>query len=108
MQLEKLEQEVLGWMLMMGDRLALQDDHFTQERHAAVFRAIEWCREHDSKLDEEAVALALEERGELGLVGGRAYLDTLILHSPRFAASAFRAAELLKSEHKTRLIRAHH
>lgn len=106
MQLLTIEQEALGWMLMTGDQFQLQKQHFSDRRHAVIFQAIQWCHANQVHGDTVEVALALQEMGHLEAIGGRPYLDTLIQKCPQFAAAAFRAAEMLKSDYATQLSRS--
>lgn len=103
MQLLNIEQEALGWMLMTGDQFQLQTHHFSDRRHAFILQAIQWCHGNQVNGDTEQVALALQEMGNFEAIGGQPYLDMLVHKCPRFAAAAFRAAEMLKSDYAEQL-----
>ncbi|GAA1546815.1 hypothetical protein GCM10009827_078780 [Dactylosporangium maewongense] len=91
------EQAVLGAALLdpavladLGQRLAAGD--FYRPAHAELWRTLVALHHADRPTDAVTVAAYLAEAGDLGKVGGAAYLHTLIASVPTTANAGYYAA----------------
>ena len=66
----------------------LRPEHFYFKAHQDIFRTIIDLFEHGQLPDVVTVANRLEERGKLEAVGGRSYLQELLLRVPATAAAS--------------------
>jgi replicative DNA helicase len=90
------EQSVLGGMLLSKDAIAdvvevLRGPDFYRPAHELVFEAILDLYGRGEPADAVTVADELNKRGELGRVGGPAYLHTLLSSVPTAANAGFYA-----------------
>jgi replicative DNA helicase len=93
------EQSVLGGMLLSKDAIGevvaiLKAEHFAAPKHETIFRAILDVDSKGDPVDPITVAGALTKRGEIGKVGGAAYLHHLVQTVPT-AANAEYYAEIV-------------
>src|SRR5690625_5018076 len=96
------EQSVLGGMLLSKDAIAdvveeLRGPDFYRPAHELVYDAIIDLYGRGELADAVTVAAELSKRGELGRVGGAAYLHTLISSVPT-AANAGYYARLVRDQ----------
>src|SRR5690625_2649512 len=96
------EQSVLGGMLLSKDAIAdvveeLRGEDFYRPAHEMVYDAILDLYGRGEPADAITVAAELTKRGELGRVGGAAYLHTLIASVPT-AANAGYYARLVRDQ----------
>ena len=96
------EQSVLGGMLLSKDAIAdvveeLRGPDFYRPAHELVYDAIIDLYGRGEPADAVTVAAELSKRGELGRVGGAAYLHTLISSVPT-AANAGYYARLVRDQ----------
>ncbi|HLS49535.1 MAG TPA: DnaB-like helicase C-terminal domain-containing protein, partial [Actinomycetaceae bacterium] len=96
------EQSVLGGMLLSKDAIAdvveeLRGEDFYRPAHEMVYDAILDLYGRGEPADAITVAAELTKRGELGRVGGAAYLHTLIAAVPT-AANAGYYARLVREQ----------
>ncbi|WP_413451720.1 replicative DNA helicase [Georgenia phoenicis] len=96
------EQSVLGGMLLSKDAIAdvveeLRGPDFYRPSHELVYDAIIDLYGRGEPADAVTVAAELGKRGELGRVGGAAYLHTLIASVPT-AANAGYYARLVRDQ----------
>ncbi|HLS73475.1 MAG TPA: replicative DNA helicase [Actinomycetaceae bacterium] len=96
------EQSVLGGMLLSKDAIAdvveeLRGQDFYRPAHELVYDAIIDLYGRGEPADAVTVAAELSKRGELGRVGGAAYLHTLISSVPT-AANAGYYARLVRDQ----------
>ncbi|WP_445263310.1 replicative DNA helicase [Pseudokineococcus sp. 5B2Z-1] len=94
------EQSVLGGMMLSKDAIAdvvevLRSTDFYRPNHESVFEAITDLYGRGEPADAVTVAAELNRRGDLGRVGGAAYLHTLIASVPT-AANAGYYAEIVR------------
>ena len=94
------EQSVLGGMMLSKDAIAdvvevLRGTDFYRPAHELVFDAVLDLYGRGEPADAVTVAAELTKRGELGRVGGAAYLHTLISSVPT-AANAGYYAEIVR------------
>ncbi len=94
------EQSVLGGMMLSKDAIAdvievLRGTDFYRPAHELVFEAVLDLYGRGEPADAVTVADELTKRGELGRVGGAAYLHTLISSVPT-AANAGYYAEIVR------------
>jgi len=86
------EQVVLGAAMLAPEEVVpklltrLRPEHFYFKAHQDIFRTILELFEHGQLPDVVTVANRLEERGKLESVGGRSYLQELLLRVPATAA----------------------
>jgi DNA-binding transcriptional ArsR family regulator len=66
-------------------RTGLTAEHFNLEGHRLVLRAVAALYERDERPDLVTLAAELEKRGDLGAVGGPAYLTALMESASTFA-----------------------
>src|SRR5699024_5009622 len=96
------EQSVLGGMLLSKDAIAdvveeLRGQDFYRPAHELVYDAVIDLYGRGEPADAVTVAAELSKRGELGRVGGAAYLHTLISSVPT-AANAGYYARLVRDQ----------
>src|SRR5699024_5995593 len=96
------EQSVLGGMLLSKDAIAdvveeLRGQDFYRPAHELVYDAVIDLYGRGEPADAVTVAAELSKRGELGRVGGAAYLHTLISSVPT-AATAGSYARLVRDQ----------
>ena len=94
------EQSVLGGMMLSKDAIAdvvevLRGTDFYRPNHESVFDAVTDLYGRGEPADAVTVAAELNRRGDLGRVGGAAYLHTLIASVPT-AANAGYYAEIVR------------
>ncbi|WP_366146509.1 replicative DNA helicase [uncultured Pseudokineococcus sp.] len=94
------EQSVLGGMMLSKDAIAdvvevLRGTDFYRPNHESVFEAVTDLYGRGEPADAVTVAAELNRRGDLGRVGGAAYLHTLIASVPT-AANAGYYAEIVR------------
>ncbi len=86
------EQVVLGAAMLAPEDMVpklltrLRPEHFYVRAHQDIYRSIVELFEHGQLPDVVTVANRLEERGKLAEVGGRSYLQELLLRVPVTAA----------------------
>nr|WP_233149991.1 MULTISPECIES: replicative DNA helicase [unclassified Kineosporia] len=90
------EQSVLGGMMLSKDAIAdvveqLRSMDFYRPAHETVFEAITDLYSRGEPADAVTVAAELTRRGELGRIGGHAYLHTLISSVPTAANAGYYA-----------------
>src|SRR4051812_5857821 len=90
------EQSVLGGMLLSKDAIAdvvevLRGNDFYVPRHETVFEAILDLYGRGEPADAVTVAAELTKRGDLGAIGGPAYLHTLLSSVPTAANAGYYA-----------------
>ena len=90
------EQSVLGGMMLSKDAIAdvvevLRSTDFYRPAHEAVFEAVIDLYGRGEPADAVTVAAELTRRGELGRVGGHAYLHTLVSSVPTAANAGYYA-----------------
>src|SRR4051795_827255 len=90
------EQSVLGGMLLSKDAIAdvvevLRGNDFYVPRHETVFEAILDLYGRGEPADAVTVAAELTKRGDLGGIGGPAYLHTLLSSVPTAANAGYYA-----------------
>ncbi|HKE65279.1 MAG TPA: replicative DNA helicase [Micromonosporaceae bacterium] len=105
------EQCVLGGMLLSKDAIAdvieiLRSNDFYQPRHATVFDTILDLYGRGEPADSITIAAALVDSGDIGRVGGVAYLHTLIASVPTAANAAYYARIVSERAVLRRLIEA--
>jgi len=105
------EQCVLGGMLLSKDAIAdvveiLREGDFYRPAHATVFNAILDLYGRGEPADAVTTAAALANAGELGRVGGAAYLHTLISSVPTAANAAYYARIVSERAVLRRLVEA--
>ncbi len=88
------EQSVLGGMMLSKDAIAdvieqVRGNDFYRPAHELVFEAILDLYGRGEPADAVTVAAELTKRGELGRVGGAAYLHTLISSVPTAANAGY-------------------
>ncbi len=90
------EQSVLGGMLLSKDAIAdvievLRGNDFYRPAHETVYEAILDLYGRGEPADAVTVAAELTKRGELGQIGGPAYLHTLLSSVPTAANAGYYA-----------------
>jgi replicative DNA helicase len=90
------EQSVLGGMLLSKDAIAdvvevIRAPDFYRPAHETVFEAITDIYARGEPADAVTVAAELTRRGDLGRIGGHAYLHTLISSVPTAANAGYYA-----------------
>jgi replicative DNA helicase len=90
------EQSVLGGMLLSKDAIAdvvevLRGNDFYVPRHETVYEAILDLYGRGEPADAVTVAAELTKRGQLGTIGGPAYLHTLLSSVPTAANAGYYA-----------------
>jgi replicative DNA helicase len=90
------EQSVLGGMLLSKDAIAdvievLRGNDFYVPRHETVFEAVLDLYGRGEPADAVTVAAELTKRGDLGAIGGPAYLHTLLSSVPTAANAGYYA-----------------
>ena len=90
------EQSVLGGMLLSKDAIAdvievLRGNDFYRPAHETVYEAILDLYGRGEPADAVTVAAELTKRGELGQIGGAAYLHTLLSSVPTAANAGYYA-----------------
>src|SRR5690554_2722253 len=90
------EQSVLGGMLLSKDAIAdvveeLRGQDFYRPAHELVYDAIIDLYGRGEPADAVTVSAELTKRGEIGWIGGAAYLHTLISSVPTAANAGFYA-----------------
>lgn len=101
------EAAFLGCLLASPEQLpdvapAVQADDFAVHRHRWIYEALQACGE---TADIVTVAAALEQRHQLGEIGGTAYLARLLTETPNsYAAEAY--GELVAAEGRRRKLAA--
>ena len=105
------EQCVLGGMLLSKDAIAdvveiLRTGDFYQPRHASIFDTILDLYGRGEPADSITVAAALVDAGDIGRIGGVAYLHTLIASVPTAANASYYARIVSERAVLRRLIEA--
>jgi replicative DNA helicase len=105
------EQCVLGGMLLSKDAIAdvveiLRTNDFYQPRHATIFDTILDLYGRGEPADSITVAAALVDAGDIGRIGGVAYLHTLISSVPTAANASYYARIVTERAVLRRLIEA--
>ena len=105
------EQCVLGGMMLSKDAIAdvieiLRSGDFYRPAHATIFDTILDLYGRGEPADPITVAAALTDAGELGRVGGAAYLHTLISSVPTAANAAYYARIVSERAVLRRLVEA--
>jgi replicative DNA helicase len=105
------EQSVLGGMLLSKDAIAdvvevIRSIDFYRPNHAMIFEAILDLYGRGEPADAVTVAAAMVNAGELGRVGGAAYLHTLMSSVPTAANAAYYARIVAERAVLRRLIEA--
>lgn len=105
------EQSVLGGMLLSKDAIAdcveaLRSKDFYRPAHEMVYEAILTLYGRGEPADAVTVADELTKRGEIGRVGGQAYLHQLISAVPTAANAAFYAQIVVERAILRRLVEA--
>lgn len=90
------EQSVLGGMLLSKDAIAdvvevLRGTDFYRPAHELVFEAVLDLYGRGEPADAVTVSAELTKRGELGRIGGPAYLHTLLSSVPTAANAGYYA-----------------
>ncbi|MDR0366684.1 MAG: replicative DNA helicase, partial [Bifidobacteriaceae bacterium] len=88
------ERSALGAMLLSKDAIAdvvavLRPDDFYRPQHEMVFRAITDIYSRGEPVDVVTVAAELKNRGEIGRIGGRPYLASLMAQVPTAANAGY-------------------
>ncbi len=105
------EQSVLGGMLLSKDAIAdvvevLRGVDFYRPAHELVYEAVLDLYGRGEPADAVTVAAALTKRGELGRVGGAAYLHTLLSSVPTAANAGYYARIVHERAVLRRLVQA--
>jgi replicative DNA helicase len=105
------EQSVLGGMLLSKDAIAdvaeeLMAGDFYRPAHELVYEAITDLYSKGEPADAVTVAAELTRRGEIGRVGGPAYLHTLLSSVPTAANAGFYARIVRERSILRRLVSA--
>jgi replicative DNA helicase len=105
------EQSALGGMLLSAEAIADVTDiisvrDFYQPSHAAVFSVLLDQYSRGEPTDAVSVGARLMEVGDLGRIGGAAYLHTLIESVPTAANAAYYAKIVRKRARRRRAIEA--
>ncbi len=105
------EQSVIGGMLLSKDAIAdvveiLKSNDFYRPAHAIVFDAILDLYGRGEPADAVTVAAALADAGNLGRVGGAAYLHTVMNLVPTAANAAYYARIVAERAVLRRLVEA--
>jgi len=105
------EQSVLGGMLLSKDAIAdvvevLRGVDFYRPAHEMVFEAVLDLYGRGEPADAVTVAAELTKRGELGRVGGAAYLHTLLSSVPTAANAGYYARIVHERAVLRRLVQA--
>lgn len=105
------EQSVLGGMLLSKDAIAdvvevLRGTDFYRPAHELVFEAVLDLYGRGEPADAVTVAAELTKRGELGRVGGPAYLHTLLSSVPTAANAGYYARIVHERAVLRRLVQA--
>ncbi len=105
------EQSVLGGMLLSKDAIAdvvevLRGNDFYRPANESVFEAILDLYGRGEPADAVTVAAELTKRGEIGRVGGAAYLHTLLSSVPTAANAGFYARIVRERAILRRLVQA--
>jgi len=105
------EQSVLGGMMLSKDAIAdvvevLRGNDFYRPAHELVFEAVLDLYGRGEPADAVTVAAELTKRGELGRVGGPAYLHTLISAVPTAANAGYYARIVRERAVLRRLVEA--
>jgi replicative DNA helicase len=105
------EQSVLGGMMLSKDAIAdvvevLRGNDFYRPAHELVFEAILDLYGRGEPADAVTVSAELTKRGELGRVGGPAYLHTLISSVPTAANAGYYARIVRERAVLRRLVEA--
>jgi replicative DNA helicase len=96
-ELEEAEQSVLGGMLLSKDAIAdvistpMQGRDFHKTAHETIYRAVLDAYAKGEPADPVTMSAELTRRGELGKVGGAAYLHTLVQIVPTAVNAAYYA-----------------
>jgi replicative DNA helicase len=90
------EQSVLGGMLLSADAIddvlaILKPEQFAAPKHETIFRAILSVYTKGDPVDPITATDELTKRGEIGKIGGRAYLHALVQTVPTAANAAYYA-----------------
>ena len=90
------EQSVLGGMLLSKDAVAdvievLRGNDFYRPAHETIYESILDLYGRGEPADAVTVSAELRKRGELGQIGGPAYLHTLISSVPTAANAGYYA-----------------
>ena len=105
------EKSVLG-ALMLDERAwedvseNLQDSDFYRHEHRLIFRSIAHLMNNEQPLDVVTVAEELDEREELGKIGGAGYLSQLVDMTPSIDNCAAYATIVRERAQQRRLIEA--
>src|SRR5215475_118503 len=105
------EQCVLGGMLLSKDAIAdvveiVRSHDFYQPRHAMIFDTVLDLYGRGEPADSITVAAALVDAGDIGRIGGVAYLHTLIASVPTAANASYYARIVSERAILRRLIEA--
>ncbi len=105
------EASVLGAMLLSKDAISdaveiVRSQDFYRPAHQLIYDAILEHYVHDSPADAVTIAAELTRRGELGKVGGAAYLHTLVAGVPTAANADYYASIVRERAVMRRLVEA--
>jgi len=105
------ERSVLGAMLLSKDALAdvvavIRGEDFYRPANEVIFEAITHVYSRGEPVDPVTVAAELTRRGEIGRVGGPAYLASLIAEVPTAANGAYYAQIVRDQAALRRLVEA--
>jgi replicative DNA helicase len=105
------EQSVLGGMLLSKDAIAdvaeeLTAGDFYRPAHELIYTAVTDLFARGEPADAVTVAAELTRRGEIGRIGGAAYLHTLLSSVPTAANAAFYARIVRERAVLRRLVQA--
>jgi replicative DNA helicase len=103
------EESVLGAMLIAGEAainpivvdVRLHAEDFYRDSHRAIFRAVTSLYNKNEAVDVLTVCAELEERGDLEVAGGKAYVHQLAAGVPA-AGNARYYGDIVKGESKRR------
>jgi len=84
---------------------ALEEDLFRQKKHKTIYRAIKSVLHEGQEPDIVTVASMLEERGELGAIGGRQYLAEIVSGAVTSANIEYTTKRVVEAYFKDRLVR---
>jgi hypothetical protein len=106
---EETERAVLGAILLRPEDLetaarTLRPDDFYSERHQLLYQAFLDLSSDETAIDERTTQAILEQRGQLELVGGLAYLTGLDLDLPDIGRLETYAAIVKERSIRRRLI----
>ena len=104
------EQSILGGLFLdphAFDKIPfLSEQDFYSHQHRGIFAALRDMREADHQIDPLLVCEELERRGNLGEVGGNAYIGSLVVNTLS-AANIRRYAEIVRDKSILRTVMKH-